>query len=267
MMATDYALLARHLTATAWRSGRAIMAHFGDSTAERKSDDSPVTAADRESDALIVADLAELTPEIPVISEESVTTPVGDPGPRFFLVDPLDGTREFIAGRGEFTVNIALIEEGAPVFGLVYAPALGDLYLTLGADRAVHGKLDPQQDLPDFDAMVWADLRTRLPEENALSAVVSRSHLDDATRSFLTEHGITTSVPGGSSIKFCLLAGGKADVYPRFGRTMEWDTAAGHAVLSVAGGVVVDEAGQALRYGKHERGLDNPGFVAWGRAP
>lgn len=267
MSATDYPLLARELTATAWRAGRAIMSHFGDSTAERKSDDSPVTAADRESDDLIVADLTALTPDIPVISEESVPTPVNDPGPRFFLVDPLDGTREFIAGRGEFTVNIALIENGAPTFGLVYAPALGDLYLTLGAERAAHGTLDPQKDLPDFENMAWSELKTRAPEENALSAVVSRSHLDDATRSFLTEHGIKTSVPGGSSIKFCLVAGGKADVYPRFGRTMEWDTAAGHAVLSIAGGVVIDEEGRPLRYGKHERGLDNPGFIAWGREP
>jgi 3'(2'), 5'-bisphosphate nucleotidase len=267
MAATDYRFLAERLMATAWHAGRAILSHFGDTNADMKADESPVTAADRESDALIVADLAALAPDIPVVSEESVPSPITDPGPRFFLVDPLDGTREFIARRGEFTVNIALIEQGRPHFGLVYAPALSDIYLTLAPDHAARGKLDAAADLPAFGEMAWQKLSTRAPAKDNLVAVVSRSHLDNATQEFLSVHGITDSVPGGSSIKFCLVAEGKADVYPRFGRTMEWDTAAGHAVLAAAGGVVLDEDGEPLRYGKYERGLDNPGFVAWGRAP
>lgn len=267
MTTIDYSLYSERLTATAWRAGGIVMSWFGGVTAELKSDDSPVTAADRESDALIVAELNALAPDIPVVSEEVASSHKNDPGAAFFLVDPLDGTREFLAGRGEFTINIALIEAGLPVFGLVYAPALSDLYITLGPDRAARARLDPKQPLPAFDAIGWKPMHVRTPPPQGLVAVVSRSHLDEATKGFLAERRVSESLPGGSSIKFCLVAEGKADVYPRFGRTMEWDTAAGHAVLAAAGGSVVDESGVPLRYGKISRGLDNPGFVAWGRAP
>lgn len=261
---TDYNLLCRNLTATAWRAGRAIMAHFGTAVAETKADDSPVTAADRAADSLIAAELAELAPEIPAITEESVSQPVADPGPKFFLVDPLDGTKEFVQKRGEFTVNIALVVDATPVFGLVYAPAIGDIYLTLARDKAARSRLAVDQELPTYESLPWQVLHTRPRPKGGLVAAVSRSHLDDATRAFLDDHKITETITGGSSLKFGLVAEGRADVYPRFGRTMEWDTAAGHALLGAAGGHVVDETGRPLTYGKADRGLDNPGFIAWG---
>ncbi len=267
MSAPDYLFLAKELTKTVARAGAVIMSYFGNAAVELKDDASPVTAADLEADALIVAALAEIAPDVQVISEESVETSGTSPGSRFFLVDPLDGTKEFISGRGEFTVNIGLIENGTPTFGLVYAPALSKIFVTLSANHAVSGELDPGGGEPAFDKITWQKLTTRTPPPEGLVAAVSRSHLDDDTSDFLAQHAINDTVSGGSSIKFCLLAEGKADVYPRFGRTMEWDTAAGHAVLSAAGGTVLDETGQPLRYGKTERGLDNPGFVAWGRQP
>ncbi len=267
MTEQEYLHFAKSLTPAAWRAGGIIMSYFGNARVELKDDSSPVTAADKESDALIVDELTALAPGITVISEESVCSPVADPGQRFFLVDPLDGTREFIEKRAEFTVNIALIEHGTPVFGLVYAPALSEIYLTLGTDQAVRGRLDPGADLPDFETMAWERLHTRSPATGGVVAAVSRSHLDDATTAFLARHAIAETISGGSSIKFCLLARGEADVYPRFGRTMEWDIAAGHAVLAAAGGVVIDENGEPLRYGKIGRNLDNPAFIAWGKKP
>ncbi len=259
--------LARDLVRTAWRAGQAVMRHFGTADVEMKGDNSPVTAADRDADALIRADLDALAPDIPIVSEESVGPEIAAPGPRFFLVDPLDGTKEFISRRGEFTINIALIEDSAPTFGLVYAPATKVLCLTVAAGRAAQCSLDPAGPEPNLDALALEPLRTRARSDQGLVAAASRSHLDETTRRFLADHHITETISAGSSLKFCLLAQGKADVYPRFGRTMEWDTAAGHAVLVAAGGVVLSEDGAPLRYGKSARGLDNPGFVAWGRAP
>jgi len=258
--------LVQALTVTAWRAGRVIMSHFGTKDIETKPDNSPVTAADREADALIVSELRDIAPGIPIVSEEGSGTNITSTTPRFFLVDPLDGTREFISGSGEFTVNIALIEDNMPIFGLVYAPALSELYVTLGEGKAVKTSLQTDDDLPVWPHLELTPLHTRTPPETGLTAVVSRSHLDEATKQFLADRNISDTTPGGSSIKFCLLAEGKADVYPRFGRTMEWDIAAGHAILNAAGGLVLDEAGKPMRYGKLERGLDNPGFVAWGRA-
>lgn len=267
MSAPNYRLLAKELTTTAWRAGAIIMSYFGNAAVELKDDASPVTAADRESDDLIVAALAAIAPDVQIISEESAVISGAGPGSRFFLVDPLDGTKEFISGRNEFTVNIALIEDGSPTFGLVYAPALSKIFLTLSPNHAVTGELNPGAGEPGFEKFTWQKLATRTPPPEGLVAVVSRSHLDEDTKTFLSQHAVADTVSGGSSIKFCLIAEGKADVYPRFGRTMEWDTAAGHAVLCAAGGVVLDETGRPLLYGKMERGLDNPGFVAWGRRP
>ncbi|GAB4238058.1 MAG: 3'(2'),5'-bisphosphate nucleotidase CysQ [Methyloligellaceae bacterium] len=266
-MAADHASLARQLTATAWRAGRLIMSHFGKAGVEAKADRSPVTAADREADALIVQELQEIAPGIPVISEEGENHDIAPGTSPFFLVDPLDGTREFISGSGEFTVNIALIEDDHPRFGLIYAPALARLYVTLGPRDPARLELSPHEPLPAWETLTFEKIATRPPPERGLTAVVSRSHMDERTARYLEEQGITDTIPGGSSLKFCLLAEGKADIYPRFGRTMEWDIAAGHAILAAAGGVVIDETGKPLRYGKVERGLDNPGFVAWARPP
>jgi 3'(2'), 5'-bisphosphate nucleotidase len=232
-------------------------------TATLKGDGSPLTEADLRAQEKILAALARLTPGIPVVSEEDSgeRAPCG-PNEIFILVDPLDGTREFLARNGEFTVNAALIERGAPVAGAVYAPVLGELWVG-GAEAfhcgGVHGETPPPKSQ-------WRPISGRVAPAK-MTALASRSHLDPATKAFLEKLPIGESRSAGSSLKFCLLAEGKADVYPRFGPTMEWDTAAGHAVLLAAGGVVLREDGAPLSYGKTESGLRNPSFIAWGRPP
>lgn len=267
MSKIDYRRLSSELTAAAHRAGRRIMSHCGQADVELKHDRSPVTAADREADAILLDCLSRMAPDTPVISEESSPSePIGASA-CFFLVDPLDGTKEFIGGRKEFTVNIALVERDTPRFGLVYAPALAKLFVTLARDEAVTAPLDPALPNPGLSALDLTPLRTRAADPKALTAAVSRSHFDAQTEAFLKEHHIAETFPSGSSLKFCCLAEGNADVYPRFGRTMEWDTAAGHAILTAAGGVVLDESGAPLRYGKRDQHYANPAFIAWGRAP
>lgn len=228
-----------------------------DIAVSRKRDDSPVTIADQRAETVLLRGLAMLTPSIPVVAEEAVAAGgAPDPqelGDRFWLVDPLDGTREFIDRNGEFTVNVALIEAGAPVLGVVFAPALGRLYAGIvggGAWREDdHGRVA---------------IRCRAPLTEGVAVVTSRSHGDaEALQKFLTGIDVASVVPSGSSLKLCLLAEGSADLYPRLGRTMEWDIAAGHAVLVAAGGTVsrLDDD-TALRYGKS--GFENPHFVARG---
>ncbi len=234
--------------------------HGGDVAVETKGDDLPVTAADRAAEAVILAGLARLAPEIPVIAEEEVSAGrVPETGARFFLVDPLDGTREFIGGRGEFTVNIALVEDGVPTIGVVYAPALGTVCAG-GPEGAFEATVT------DGAAAGWRRISARHRRQPPV-AVASRSHRDAETDRFLADNGVAETRSAGSSIKFCLIARGEADVYPRFGRTMEWDTAAGDAVLRAAGGHVETVGGEPLRYGKRERGYDNPGFIAWAAPP
>jgi 3'(2'), 5'-bisphosphate nucleotidase len=263
----DNQRLASELLAAAHRAGQRIMSHYGHVDVELKADNSPVTAADREADEILVECLTSIAPDIPVISEESSPLQEIDPQGCFFLVDPLDGTKEFIHGRDEFTVNVALIDHGTPCFGLVYAPALSKFYVTVARDKAVMAHLDASKPVPDFAQLEVVPIATRTADPSALTAAVSRSHMDEQTQAFLDAHGITETHASGSSLKFCALAEGLADVYPRFGRTMEWDTAAGHAVLKAAGGAVLDTEGEPLTYGKRDRGYDNPGFIAWGKTP
>jgi 3'(2'), 5'-bisphosphate nucleotidase len=234
------------------RAAAVVMAHYERDTAvETKADESPVTAADRAGEAVILEGLRRLTPATPVVAEEEVAAgrvPVVAGGP-FWLVDPLDGTREFISRNGEFTVNVGLVDDGLPVLGVVAAPARGLAWwggVNHGATRREGDTARP--------------IRVRPRPASGLVAVASRSHRDAATDAWLAQHGITDTVSAGSSLKFCLVAEGKADVYPRFGPTMEWDTAAGHAVLRAAGGRVVTVDGAPLRYGKPE--FRNPGFIA-----
>lgn len=253
------------LTAIAADAGRIIMRHYADGTDVRHKDDrSPVTAADEEAETLILAALAQHFPAIPVISEEASANGIQPAtGGEFFLVDPLDGTREFISKNGEFTVNIALIRNGAPVAGIVYAPALSALYggsVDSGSWLVSH---PPQAGLPDM-GKARAIAARRVPAKG-LIAVASRSHRDAATDQWLAGHDIADFRAAGSSLKFCLIAEGKADVYPRLGRTMEWDTAAGHAVLAAAGGTVEMLDGAPLTYGKRADAYANPHFVAWGQ--
>lgn len=229
-----------------------------------KPDDSPVTEADRRAEEIILAGLERIAGEMPVIAEEAVSAGrVTTVGERFFLVDPLDGTREFIDGRDEFTVNIALIESGRPVSGVVLAPALG-LVAVAGNGKALEARLG-ENDRPGMAE--WKPMSTRQVPADGPVALASRSHRDTETEAFLDRHGITDIRSSGSSLKFLDIARGGADVYPRFGRTMEWDTAAGHAVLSAAGGVVHVADGAELSYGKVAQGYANPPFIAWGRRP
>ncbi len=226
-----------------------------------KSDKSPVSDADEEAEAFLIAELQRLYPHLPIVAEESAArgeTPTH--GGAFLLVDPLDGTREFIARRKEFTVNIGLVENGVPSAGAIYAPALGQLWL--GGEAAFAVSVAPGAPLPARDA--WRPLRSRPRPSGGLTALLSRSHLDDETRDFVARHGIADALQAGSSLKFCRIAEGVADVYPRFGPTMEWDTAAGDAILRAAGGVTVAPGGGPLLYGKTAAGYRNGAFIAWG---
>jgi 3'(2'),5'-bisphosphate nucleotidase len=241
------------------------MAHFhAGAEVTLKSDQSPVTRADHDSEAIILEALARLAPDIRVVSEESCGT-IGAVPPRFFLVDPLDGTKEFIQKRSDFTVNVALIEDGRPSFGLVYAPARALLAVTTAKGEAVAAELPANALGADLSQLHRSTLHARPANKEGLTALVSLSHLDPVTEAFLAKLKIAERSGIGSSVKFVTLAKGEADVYPRFAPTMEWDTAAGQAVLEAAGGVVVDENGDTLRYGKIGAGLRNPSFIAWGQ--
>jgi 3'(2'), 5'-bisphosphate nucleotidase len=242
-------------------AGRAIMAVRGsESGLQYKPDGSPVTKADIDADRIICARLASLLPDMPVVTEEVSETHAFSGIGRFILVDPLDGTREFTSGRDEFTVNIALIDRGEPVAGAVYAPALNRLYVA-GAS-AFRAEVRPADAVPQLHAM--RALSTNPVSYEALRAVASYSHLDSATKSWLDVRPIGELRSAGSSLKFCMIAEGEADVYPRLAPTMEWDTAAGHAVLAAAGGCVVRVDGSPLGYGKSEAGFRNESFIAWG---
>lgn len=256
---TDVASRSRTLATVesiAAEAGEAIMAVYATDFAVRgKSDASPVTEADERAEAVILARLHDLTPDIPVVAEESVAAGhIPEVAERFWLVDPLDGTKEFINRNGEFTVNIALIEAGVPVLGVVFAPALG---------RMFGGAVGVGAFVADPDSR--RAIHVRHPPADGLTVVASRSHGDaEALDRFLYGRKVAALRSAGSSLKLCLVASGEADVYPRLGRTMEWDIAAGHAVLLAAGGLVSDLQGQPLRYGKP--GFDNPHFAAWGAA-
>ena len=261
----DHLRAAEILTDAAAKAGAAIMAHYGKPVEVKLKDDaSPVTRADRDADAVLLAALKELAPDIPVVSEETAADRNAPQGRLFFLVDPLDGTKEFIKQRTDFTVNVALIEDGFPRFGIVYAPARKLLAVTLADGVAIEAEMAPSKDGADLNALVTKRLHARAPDPKGLTALVSLSHLDEKTEDFLRGFNISTRNGAGSSVKFLEIARGNADVYPRFGPTMEWDTAAGQAILEAAGGLVETPDGGPLRYGKP--GLRNPPFIARGRA-
>jgi 3'(2'), 5'-bisphosphate nucleotidase len=226
-----------------------------------KGDGSPLTDADLAAEAVIAAGLALAAPDIPVVSEEGAGRIAPDDGGRFLLVDPLDGTKEFLGPSGEFTVNIALIEGGRPVCGVVYAPALGRIWKGIVGQGASAAGLVAGA---SADGCGWHAIRARPMPSSNLVAVASRSHLDRDTEAFLAALPVGERRSIGSALKFCLLAEGAADVYPRLAPTMEWDTAAGQAVLEAAGGRVTTPEGGAFRYGKAAVGFRNGPFVAWG---
>jgi 3'(2'), 5'-bisphosphate nucleotidase len=241
--------------ALADRAGEVILEHYARGTEARaKADRSPVTAADEAAEAVILEGLARFAPKIPVVAEEEVAAgriPSLDDGP-FWLVDPLDGTREFLSRNGEFTVNIALVESRRPVLGVVTAPALGKAWWGAAGSgawvRDAGGEARP--------------VAARPRPLRGVVALASRSHGDAETDAFLASEGVAERINAGSSLKFCLIAEGVADLYPRFGPTMEWDTAAGHAVLAAAGGSVSTRDGAPLLYKKP--GFKNPAFIARG---
>lgn len=240
-------------------AGERILDVYGRSEMETrtKSDASPVTEADEAADAHISAGLRAAFPDVPLVTEEQAATHA-ERASTFLIVDPLDGTKEFVQRRGDFTVNIAFVEDGVPVRGIVYAPAKERMFFTDAAGRSVEetGPFSP-------DALgETRPIGVAMPDNRALRIVASKSHRDAATDAYISRYATADIRSAGSSLKFCLVATGEADLYPRLGRTMEWDTAAGQAVLTGAGGEVVRFDDHApLRYGKD--GFENPFFIAY----
>jgi 3'(2'), 5'-bisphosphate nucleotidase len=233
------------------QAGETAMEYYSrDHDVALKDDNSPVTEADLAVDNLLYPLLSGRYPEVPVVTEERATTHEAAHGHRrFFLVDPIDGTKEFIKKTGEFTINIALIENGHPIAGIVYAPAIRRMFV--GDISSGAREIGPDGSSHKIAVRSCAAVPT---------AVASRSHLTKETETFISENKISDCVNAGSSLKFCLVAAGEADIYPRFGPTMEWDTAAGHAVLAAAGGRVLTCDGSPLSYGKPQ--YRNPYFIA-----
>ncbi|MFL4469317.1 3'(2'),5'-bisphosphate nucleotidase CysQ [Tateyamaria armeniaca] len=255
----NYDVLIPVIRKLALEAGDKIMEIYGqdDFDVKSKSDDSPVTAADEAADALISAGLRSAFPDVMLVTEEQAATHRTS-GDTFLIVDPLDGTKEFVHRRGDFTVNIALVEGGVPTRGVVYAPAKGRMFFTQADGQSVEetGALDTDT-MGDLTPIRVAD-----SDNAALLVVASKSHRDQATDDYINKYSVKDMKSAGSSLKFCLIATGEADLYPRVGRTMEWDTAAGHAVLSGAGGKVVRfDDHTPLVYGKD--GYANPFFIAY----
>jgi 3'(2'), 5'-bisphosphate nucleotidase len=252
--ALDLAALLAAVKPIAEEAAAATMDFYGTTEAAAKADGSPVTAADQAAEDIILPRLRALTPDIPVVSEEEASKGLSPDvtGSRFWLVDPLDGTKEFISGNGEFTVNIALIEHGVPVLGVVVIPARRETFAGAGVGSATL-----------TDAAGTRAIAVRTCPDAGLTVVGSRSHGDaSAMDAFLAGRVVAEFKPAGSSLKLCLIAKGEADLYPRLGTTMEWDIAAGHAVLLAAGGRVETVDGKPFTYGKAE--YRNPHFAAYG---
>lgn len=254
----DYDTLVTVMRTLALEAGAKIMEIYNsdDFEVKTKSDESPVTAADEAADALISAGLRAAFPDVLLVTEEQSASH-GQTAPTFLIVDPLDGTKEFINRRGDFTVNIALVEDGVPTRGVVYAPARDRMFYTL-ADGSTVEELGPFGAKPGK----VEPIAVSEPDNGALMVVASKSHRDQATDDYIGQYAVKDMTSAGSSLKFCLVATGEADLYPRLGRTMEWDTAAGHAVLAGAGGQVVRfDDHSPLTYGKAD--YANPFFIAY----
>ena len=255
----DYTVLTRTMRQLALSAGDKIMEVYAadDFDVRAKSDDSPVTEADLAADAIISAGLRTAFPEVPLVTEEQAASH-GQTVRTFLIVDPLDGTKEFVQRRGDFTVNIAYVVEGEPVRGVVYAPAKGRLFYTDQNGQSV-------EEVGPFETKVMGTVQpiaVSAPDNDALMVVASKSHRDRATDDYINRYAVSDMKSAGSSLKFCLVATGEADLYPRLGRTMEWDTAAGHAILRGAGGEVVRFHDHTpLTYGKPN--FENPFFIAY----
>lgn len=248
--------LALEISALARRASEAILEIYAtDFAVESKADRSPVTAADTAAEAIITQGLRVITPDVPVVAEEAAAAgriPDVSAGV-FWLVDPLDGTREFLSRNGEFTVNIGLVEGGKPILGAIHVPTLNESFVGSAHSGATRSQVNAAPQL----------IQVRDVPAEGLTTIASRRHGDPAElKQFLEGRKVAGHKTAGSSLKFCAVATGDADVYPRYGRTMEWDTAAGHAVLTAAGGRIVTAEGMPLAYGKPN--FENPPFIAWG---
>lgn len=255
----DFDRLETVMRTLALEAGDVIMEIYNseDFDVRAKSDDSPVTAADEAADALISAGLRAAFPDVLLVTEEQADSHSEQAG-EFLIVDPLDGTKEFIHRRGDFTVNIAYVKDGTPVRGVVYAPAKGRMFFT----RAGGESVEEQGPFVKDTVGTLSPITVSTPDNDALFIVASKSHRDQATEDYINKYSVKDSKSAGSSLKFCLVATGEADLYPRVGRTMEWDTAAGHAVLKGAGGDVVRfDDHTPLTYGKPI--YENPFFIAY----
>jgi 3'(2'), 5'-bisphosphate nucleotidase len=254
----DFERLEAEMRHLALEAGDAIMEIYGqdDFDVRAKSDDSPVTAADEAADALISAGLRAVFPDVLLVTEEQAASHA-EQASEFLIVDPLDGTKEFVHRRGDFTVNIAYVKNGMPVRGIVYAPAKGRMFYTRADGVSVEEAGPFDKKMPGSTQQI----RVSKPDNEALMIVASKSHRDQATDDYIAQYAVKDMTSAGSSLKFCLVATGEADLYPRLGRTMEWDTAAGHAVLAGAGGKVIRfDDHTPLTYGKPI--YENPFFIA-----
>lgn len=254
--------IARAFAAIASDAGVAVMEVYNsDFETRRKADYSPVSDADERAEEIILARLEAELPGVPVLAEERAAREgLGEKvADAFLLVDPVDGTKEFVQRKGDFTVNIALVCSGRPVAGVVFAPARREMYFG-GAEARLIEDFAPGAKVGDGRV-----LKTRAYPEGGLVAITSSSHLNEETKKLLARLPVASQTAIGSSLKFCWVAAGKADVYPRWGPTMEWDTAAGHAVLEAAGGQMLKPDGSPFLYGKGAQGFENGPFVAWGR--
>ncbi|MEO3414623.1 3'(2'),5'-bisphosphate nucleotidase CysQ [Roseovarius sp. CAU 1744] len=255
----DYEKLVTVMRDLALEAGDKIMEIYNadDFDVKVKSDDSPVTEADEAADALISAGLRAAFPDVLLVTEEQAASH-GQNADTFLIVDPLDGTKEFIHRRGDFTVNIAYVDNGVPTRGVVYAPAKERMFFT----RADGSAVEEAGPFERGTIGALSPIAVSDPDNSALMVVASKSHRDQATDDYIGKYAVKDMKSAGSSLKFCLIATGEADIYPRVGRTMEWDTAAGHAVLHGAGGKVVRfDNHQPLTYGKD--GYANPFFIAY----
>jgi 3'(2'), 5'-bisphosphate nucleotidase len=263
----DHDALIAALLPSVREAGRLEMAHFTNGVKfEQKADRSPVTAADREAEAVLLSALAVIAPDVPVVAEEEIAAgAVCQYAKRFFLVDALDGTRLFIRGKPEFSINIGFVEDGKAKFGLIYLPPSERLFVTRADGASYEARLFSKGETP-FAAMQFTRLKTRTPDPDALVAFNSRG-AGTASTDLLAALNVRDAKPLGSSMKFCLIAAAEGDLYARFGETYEWDTAAGQAILEAAGGSVTKIDGTPLTYGHYDRGFRNPYFIAWGRQP
>jgi 3'(2'), 5'-bisphosphate nucleotidase len=255
------ALLMEPLTGLVAKAGAAILAvNRGVMTTQGKADGSPVTEADLAADRIIADGLKRLVPAVPALSEERLHAATPPYGASFFLIDPLDGTKEFIAGRNEFTVNLALVTDGVPLLGIVGAPALGLIWRGLVGRGAERLKVTGDA----FGPAEPIHTRPAPPRGQPWIVAASRSHGDSRTEAFIASRPGAVRQMLGSAVKFCRVAEGGADIYPRLAPTCEWDVAAGHAVVVAAGGRITDSSGAALRFGGLREGFIVPEFIAWG---